>query len=356
MTDLSSLRKHIAVAALATVAAATGLTAIWANVANAGDSTPPLSVMTRNLDLGSDLGPVITAKTPDLFAHAVTEVYDEIAASNIGERADGIAAEIGRTMPMVVSLQEVSLIQRLTPTASGLAPLDEIDQLGDLRAALARRGLNYALAVDASEFDATAPSDAGYYVRLLDQNVILTRADLPAKQFSSANPRSGHFTDQLLLPTAVGPIPSTRGWASVDVTRQGVTVRVIDAHLEESSTSDGVAQAQELLADPAQTTLPVVIAGDINSGPGTSTDTYSVLAAAMTDTWSATKPHDPGLTWALHGEDGLPLQTTPSQRIDVIFSRGLTPVTDVLIGTDDLTASGLYPSDHAGVVARLAAS
>jgi hypothetical protein len=47
-------------------------------------------------------------------------------------------------------------------------------------------------------------------------------------------------------------------------------------------------------------------------------------------------------------------QTTPDQRIDVIFERSMRPVTDVMVGTSDLTPSGLYPSDHVGVVARLA--
>jgi endonuclease/exonuclease/phosphatase family metal-dependent hydrolase len=332
-----------------------GIIVVQTGVASGADQSTqtPLSVMTRNLDLGSDLGPVMAATSQADFLHAVTFCYDEIAASNIPERADGVAAEIGLTMPLVVSLQEVSLIQRLVPTASGLSVDSQIDQLGELRAALARRGLNYALAVDASEFDVTVPSDGGFYVRLLDQNVILTRADLPAKQFSAANAQSGHFSDQLMLPTAVGAVESTRGWASTDVTYHGTTVRVIDTHLEQQPFPDGAAQAGELLAGPGDTSLPVVIAADLNSGPGTGTAAYDVIASAMTDTWLAAKPHQPGMTWALFGEDGLPWQTTPSQRIDLVFARGLLPVTDVLVGTDDRTPSGLYPSDHAGVVARL---
>jgi endonuclease/exonuclease/phosphatase family metal-dependent hydrolase len=131
-------------------------------------------------------------------------------------------------------------------------------------------------------------------------------------------------------------------------------VRVIDTHLEDLSAAVGAAEAGELLSGPASTALPVIVAADLNSGPGYAMDAYNTVAAAMTDTWTATKPNDPGMTWALHGEDGLPLQTAPSRRIDVVFTRGLSPVTDVLVGTDDITASGYYPSDHAGVVARLA--
>jgi hypothetical protein len=334
-----------------------GLVVVRAGTASADAHGPaaPLAVMTRNMDLGSDLGPVLAATDAPSFLHGVTVVYDEIVASGIPERADGIAAEIGQTMPHVVSLQEVSLIQRLVPTETGLIVTNELDQLGELRAALARRGLAYDVAVDAHEFDVTAPSDTGAYVRLLDQNVILTRADLPAAQFSTANATSGRFSHLVMLPSPVGSIESTRGWASVDVTWLGRTARVIGTHLEEEAFSPMSAlQAAELLAGPADTSLPVIVAADINSGPGTYMGAYTTLAAALTDSWTATKPNDAGLTWALHGEDGLPEQTAPDRRIDVVFSRGLKPVTDIRIGTADLTPSGRYPSDHAGVVARLA--
>jgi endonuclease/exonuclease/phosphatase family metal-dependent hydrolase len=169
-----------------------------------------------------------------------------------------------------------------------------------------------------------------------------------------SNPQTGHYTHLLSIRTPVGPVTAIAGWASIDITVMGSIVRVIDTHLESRSASIAAAQANELLIVPAATNLAVVVAGDLNSGPGTTTDAYDVIAGAMTDTWSATKPNDPGLTLPLHGEDFFPYETSPDRRIDLIFTRGLRPVTDILIGTDDLTPSGLYPSDHAGVVARLA--
>jgi len=54
------------------------------------------------------------------------------------------------------------------------------------------------------------------------------------------------------------------------------------------------------------------------------------------------------------GEDFNRCLSAPGRRIDVVFERGLQRLTDVLVGTTDLTPSGLYPSDHAGVVAKLA--
>ena len=63
------------------------------------------SVMTRNMDLGSNYGPALTASDAASFAHGVTTIYNEIVASNIAERAAGIAREIEQTMPTVLGSQ-----------------------------------------------------------------------------------------------------------------------------------------------------------------------------------------------------------------------------------------------------------
>ena len=332
-----------------------GVVLITPSMANAEDThNTVFSVMTRNMDLGSDYGPALAAHDPQSFAHGVATIYNEIVASNIPERAAGIAREIQETMPTVVSLQEVSLVQRFVWTGTPGPFIDQIDQLAALRTALAQLGLSYSLALEVHELDIAAPSDAGYLLRIRDSEAILVRSDLPANILTASNPQTGHYIHLLSFITPVGLVIATAGWASIDITAMGSMVRVIDTHLESRSASIAAAQANELLMSPAVTNLPLVVAGDLNSGPGTTTDAYDVIAAAMTDTWSATKPNDPGLTLPLHGEDFFPYETSPDRRIDLIFTRGLRPVTDILIGTDDLTPSGLYPSDHAGVVARVA--
>jgi endonuclease/exonuclease/phosphatase family metal-dependent hydrolase len=335
-------------AAFATIPATTS--------AAAPTATAHLSIMTRNLDLGSDYGPALSATDVASFVHGVSTISSEITASNIPERAAGVAAEIGQSMPDVVSLQEVSLVQHLVPTDTGLAPIQTVDQLAALMAALDKLGLHYTVASTVSEFDVTAPSDAGYYLRVRDGEALLVRSDQPTKNLSFTNPQSGHFSPPTLLtlPTPAGPVITLRGWTSVDVTTAGTTTRVIDTHLDALSPVAAAAQAAEIISGPANTSLPVVLAGDLNSGPGTDTGAYDVVSAALADTWTATRPHDPGPTCCLHGEDAFPYASSPTQRIDLIFARGLTPITDVLIGATDLTPSGLSPSDHAGVVARLA--
>jgi len=152
------------------------------------------SVMTRNMDLGSDYGPALAAHDPNSFFHGVTTIYNEIVASNIAERAAGIAREIQETMPTVVSLQEVSLVQRFVWTGTPGPFIDQIDQLAALRTALAQLGLSYSLALEVHELDIAAPSDAGYLLRIRDSEAILVRSDLPANILTVSNPQPATIT------------------------------------------------------------------------------------------------------------------------------------------------------------------
>jgi endonuclease/exonuclease/phosphatase family metal-dependent hydrolase len=323
----------------------------------------PLTVMTRNLDAGTDYGPSFAATTPTEFIQAATTEWQEIVASDIPERAAGIAAEIAATLPDVVSLQEATLF-RTGPLYfdGGLhATAVAYDQLGSLMSSLAADGVRYRVVGELDEFDVEVPTFLGFDVRATDREAMLVRADLSPTVLSVANVMAGHYATLLTAPTAVGAITIPRGWISADVTSLGRTTRVIGTHLEplESAGPDPTAvadaQAEELLAGPAATDLPVVLAGDFNTGPGVS-PTYDVLiGGGLTDTWTATEPGDPGYTLPLHHEDPADASATPSVRIDLVLERGLVPKTDVIVGDTpaDLTPSGLWPSDHAGVVATL---
>src|SRR5207244_11384006 len=68
-----------------------------------------LPIMTRNLDEGTDFGPIFQATTPQDFAIQVAAAYLEVQTSNIPERAAAIADEIAAQQPYLVGLQEVSV-------------------------------------------------------------------------------------------------------------------------------------------------------------------------------------------------------------------------------------------------------
>ncbi|MHB8577260.1 MAG: endonuclease/exonuclease/phosphatase family protein [Dehalococcoidia bacterium] len=339
----------------------TGLTAPLASPASANEDRPGIPVLTRNLDAGTDFGPVFAATSTAALLAAVVTTYAEVQASTIPERAAAVAREIGQQQPLLVGLQEVSLwrtgpLFQPTPSATTVT----FDALQSLLDALAQQGLHYAPLAIATNSDAELPDVAiGADVRTTDRDVLLVRMDLGG-QLEWSNIRVQHFTATLTFPSpTLGNVRVPRSWLSVDVTYHGKAFRFITTHLESVSAAIQAAQGAELVQGPGMTTLPVVLAGDFNAaavGGPDQTPTYgNLLAAGFRDAWSATHPAtQPGYTWPLHGEDPYTPRTTPTERIDLVLLRnGVEAEAVQLIGNRlaDRTPSGLWPSDHAGVVA-----
>ena len=324
-----------------------------------GHSARMVPIMTQNMDEGTDFGPLLSASTPLQLLSAVATTYLEVQASNIPERAAAVAREIGAKQPTLVALQEVSLWRT---GAFGVPPAANVafDQLQSLLDALTQQGLHYAPIAIQTELDAEAPSALGFDVRVTDRNVVLARTDLMTSQFQVVGVQMQNYAAELVVPTLAGSLPIPRGWIAVDAQIRGTAYRFITTHLEAVSTAVQVAQGNELLIGPASTTLPLVIAGDFNSaaagGPDPSTTYSNMINGGLTDAWTVATPTDAGFTWPLHGEDPFTPTATLSERIDLVLIRngvGVSGATRVGNTTADQTPSGLWPSDHAGVVASL---
>lgn len=339
--------------------------------ATAHEPTVQLRVMTQNMYLGADLRPVLAATDTASLIAAVTRVYAQVQATNFPERAEAMADEIADADPHVVGLQEVKLWRSQTPADFSSTPnatVVEYDFLRTLLDELAERGKHYAAVATITNSDREVPrsTPTGLQdIRLTDQDVILARTDLPTRRFSVANPRQGAFAARLTIPHPVlGSIPFTQGWTSVDATLGGRTMRVVNTHLEALSPAVQVRQGAELLAGPLDTDLPTVLLGDLNSAAGgvgavpgmSDTPTYAnFLAAGFRDVWTETRRRDPGFT-CCQAPDLRNLPSALSQRVDyVLFRNGFEPVRAERVGEEpgDRTPSGLWPSDHAGVVAAL---
>jgi endonuclease/exonuclease/phosphatase family metal-dependent hydrolase len=322
----------------------------------------PVKVMTRNLYLGADLTPVLSATSiPDLALKAA-QIFGEVQATDFPARAKLLAWEIQDADPHLIGLQEVALWRTGAPGVldGPVTPATTVvyDFLAGLQAELANLGLQYTLVVAQDEFDAEVPSALGFDIRLTQRDVILAKANLPADELSLSNASSANFSTNLSLPTVAGPVISTRGWTSVDATVNRRTFRFINTHLEAFSAFHRFAQSNELLAGPANTSLPVTLVGDLNSHPaetGTFLAYANLIGAGFVDTWTQANPSDPGFT-CCNAADLLNPTPTHTVRIDHVLTRPSVEVFKskvVGVDQDNRTPSGLWPSDHAGVVSTL---
>jgi len=328
-----------------------------------------VTVMSRNLYHGLDLDPVAAAVAtgnPAVFIPVISQAWANVRATDFPQRAEALADEVLQMRPALIALQEAALWR--TGPALDAAPAThvEYDFLQTLLTELAERGLYYAVATTNINWEAELPAATHRGIledlRLTDRDAILVRTDLPASEFEVSNAQTGDFVHNLVLPLPTGPLALQRGWTVVDATLRGKTFRFVNTHLEPESTNPLVnaiqaAQASELLAGPGNTALPTIFAGDFNSrADGTGTVTYSVLTGAgFTDAWTVTHPGEAGNTSG-HAADLRNGTVELTQRIDLVLMRGdLSALRMDVVGEEpaDRTPSGLWPSDHAGVVASL---
>jgi endonuclease/exonuclease/phosphatase family metal-dependent hydrolase len=271
------------------------------------------------------------------------------------------------------------------------------DYLQILQDALASRGLYFKVAHDASpdnadvEFPAInfsfdgvscAPASVPIDVRLTDRDVVLVREDLEINDQASGN---FQINLPIELPTVLatpgGPLHATyvaeftRSWGSVNLTVKDNDFSILNTHLE---VGDSLAPpdhplnliqgAQALEAFDVFSLLPIpaLFVGDINSSPDSGlTDprpAYSILTGLgqLEDLWNMR--HQPkseaGFTCCQNEYVDNPVSAL-NERIDVILADfgdlDVDKAKFELLGDQpaDMTPSGLWPSDHAGVAVKL---
>jgi endonuclease/exonuclease/phosphatase family metal-dependent hydrolase len=325
-----------------------------------------LNVMTRNMYLGTDFAPILSAGNEIELVTEVARAYANVQTSRIPERASAVAAEIEAARPDLVGLQEVALWRTgaFGPVPQPQAANVTYDALQSLLEELRARGLSYAPVAVLNNFDAEVPAVFGptlaFNVRFTDRDVVLARLDLRGAGVSLENVQMRHFVTNFSFATpALGVVTVPRGWISVDAKKRGKQYRFVSAHLESFHPLVQFAQASELIHGPARTALPVVFAGDFNSNaesldPSQNATYQLLLSAGFRDAWDETHPDEPGYTWPLHGNNPFSF-STPTERLDLVLSKGdVETVGADVVGEEqpaDLTLSGLWPSDHAGVVA-----
>lgn len=333
------------------------------------DSPRPVKVMTRNLYLGADLDPAIEATSiPELLA-ANAHIFSVVQQTDFPARAVVLAREIADADPALIGLQEAAIWYSGGFNDPAPATTVEYDFLTTLLQELAAAGAPYDVVRVQNEADIEAPAGAPYFrdFRLLQRDVILVKSGLGG-EVRLSNEQSGNFDSTLVITTGVGQqIPVKRGWTSVDATVNRRTFRFVNTHLEAFHPLIRLQQAQELIAPdgPIGSAIDdVILVGDINSGPelpvAANRLAFQALAAfGLVDTWRVLYPdvqEFPGYTAGFSELLNDPLEGALEHRIDHVMTLGdVGIVRSRIYGTDpdNRTASGMWPSDHAGVMATL---
>ncbi len=323
--------------------------------------------MTRNVYLGADLTPVMSAASPELIPGAVGEAWSRIVLNDFPARADAIAREIQSTRPDVVGLQEVAKFRIQSPgdflvgnpqAASSV----EYDYLMLLLDALQARGLDYTIVsvVENADIELPAVTNAGLIdVRWTDHDVILVRDGIQITGETSNN-----FALNVSIPVGGAmPITIRRGWNRVDLMIDDQPFHIVNAHpaTDETGPTTQESQAAELIGMLSGLTVPTILMGDLNALPdAASTATYPILLDAGFEdaqTSAMARGSLPGYTCCFDPDlraGGL------FERIDYLMIRGTRNLDVNVVNfavTGDLeadeTVTGLKPSDHVGVYARV---
>ncbi len=319
-----------------------------------------LTILTLNIYFGTDLGPAFGAKDfPDLIA-TLGKLWAEVQATDIPARAASIARQIAMGAPDLVALQETALWSTGTPGA--MAP--KYDFLLLVLEALQNEGLSYAPIAVNRDLNRPAPLDmSGNFVEFQDRNAVLLRVgpnpskilpyDIQAKTFATLYEKGSPLMGTLTVP---------RSMIVVDALLDKRKFRFVATHLESLEETVQLAQSNELVAWLANANLPVIMVGDFNSNGNQDpkvqdcTRTYpDLIAAGFRDTWAAVNAADPGNT-CCHAPDLRNIMSELDRRLDLILLRGaITPLSAKLVAAEPAarTASGVWPTDHAGVFAKL---
>jgi endonuclease/exonuclease/phosphatase family metal-dependent hydrolase len=379
------------------VALATGLLVVLSGAAQAKPHKPKpqsekVTVMTRNLYLGADLGPAIGAVGFNDFISKNGQILRDVDTNNYPVRSRGLAKEILGKKPDLVGLQEVAMWRtgpvNLTAAAAGgcrkaqaagtpcTATTVKYDFLAQLMDRLNKGQKRYRIVKVQKQFDFEAPGDynnvpgdgggpAGINDngeingRLTMRDAILARVGAGVR---TSNARSGNF-ETVYAPLISGiEVPVDRGWVSVNAkVRDSRKFRFIDTHFEAfGDPTIRESQAKELFTGakaPANSRLPVILVGDLNSDDNTVSGgdrlAYNALKGAGFRDRSTETPMSCCVKSGIL-TDNFGAKSDFDHHIDHILTRDPAKVKLVKSWVTGRTpANGYWDSDHAGVTSKL---
>jgi hypothetical protein len=361
--------------------------------AEPSDDQRAVTVMTRNLYVGGDITRPLRAAQDRTgrdailaLGHANHELRRIVDHTSFAVRSELLADEIAAARPDLLGLQEVALWRHgpMQPDKLGQLNATEVDYdfLSMLTAALDERGAPYDVVHAQQGSDVEAPAfignpfagtaTAGRDIRLTVRDVILVRRNSGLRITESGG---GQYRHRLEVTIAGTVFSFIRGYALADFAIGSKRLRFATTHLESQSGDVAAGQAQELVQGlTGRTPLTTIVACDCNSdprgGPGgrgeaaAPSTTYRLLTQGddLEDLWlqqpaSAGRGFTAGLSELVND----PTADGFSRRLDLMLARSAESsglyVSHGQVTGDELTdrdsRTGLWPSDHAGVVLHL---
>lgn len=248
------------------------------------DQREPLSVMTRNLYLGADVGNAL-ALLPD-FPKAAQFMWDQMKTTNFEERAKSLAAESARYRPDLIGIQEATIWSCKKSILSKKRVV--FDFLSLYLQATEKTNAVYKLV----EKEGKSAFNPGFLIPAIPKLTMVTDPRVFQPLFGQDSAACGFtIADALLIRAdssleilqvgntefkdsySIIPIAMViyRGFSWADFEYQGRVFRVVTTHLESLFDEDGVPhsarQAKQLVEDLQATKTPLLLIGDLNSDP-----------------------------------------------------------------------------------------
>lgn len=252
------------------------------NQAKANPST--ITVMTRNLYLGADVG-VAMDLIPNLSA-AAQFMWNQVKQTDFTKRAPKLAAEVIAAKADVVGIQEATIwfckkniwsprTEVFNFTEQFLAATKTQGSEYVLASFAGKTALNTGYSIAAIPF-VTMVNDPETFQPLFGQDkaacgfeiadALVIRAELANKVLAVGN--TEYETTYSVVPTVMTVY---RGYSWADIQIGNTPVRFVTTHLEslwdDNKIPNAALQAQQLITDLKSTSNPVVIMGDFNSDP-----------------------------------------------------------------------------------------
>ncbi len=243
-----------------------------------------ISVMTRNIYLGADVG-VALELLPD-FPAAAQFMWDQMRTTKFEERSKYLAKEFARYKPDVIGIQEAT---KWVCKKGVLSKKETVfDFLEMLIQETKRTGVGYSLITKNDK----STLNTGFSIPAIPKLTIVEDPDIFLSRFGTTSAACGfEIADALLirddLEVKVLQVGTTefkdhytvipvlmeiyRGYTWADLEIESQPIRFVTTHLESLFDEDSIPhssiQAKQLIEDLDSTSIPVVVMGDFNADP-----------------------------------------------------------------------------------------